>query len=752
MRHSNISRRGFLRFTGAGAVGVALSHQLGPLYAASAVGVDRRFMGAWAGVPYPVPLPGDAGDAADDAARLSTFEVVDDVVLPPGFRYDVLARWGDRFGPEDNPERQVMFGYNADYVALLPADRPDEFYLFVNHEYISPTPWLQGLEEVRGEKLHESGRIGDFVLAEGEFRVDEAPFAQLEEARGVRALCRAGLSDLGVSILRVRRAVGGGYEVVKDAPDHRRIHGFGRVNVPDHVPLVMTGPVAGLNITPRGTYANCSGGTTPWGTALTCEENFQDQLSEDVTPSGRVVPGSNPVFSCSKSLSEAGLPFDINGLGSGLAPVPDPRGYGWVCEVDPATGALWKHSALGRFRHENVAVRAEAGKPLAAYMGDDRRGGHVWKFVSREHVRNPADRTNGRLFTEGTLYAARMRGGFSGAWIPLLPETRLVRPEPALCAGGFMWLPDRPGGGKVAVGEHDKLDTITPEAWMQRMVDYAGKPFDALSLGDLCAAFVDPQAVILLDAFLMANAVGATPCARPEDVEVHPGDASIYVAFTDSTGSGDGSPDREVFPDSRGENSRQYGAIYRLEEANNDPDATIFSWGKFVASGEAAEGGGGFACADNLAFDKNGDLWMVTDISTTVHNFPVNRDTDSAPGTGKFPGVFGNNALFRIPTSGEDAGTLQCFATGPMECEMTGPWMTDDECILIAVQHPGEMFGARGAPGVVQPDAIRDREITIIGRDGKPFVQKRFVPLGSNFPANRPGEVPRPCVVCIRRA
>ena len=30
---------------------------------------------------------------------------------------------------------------------------------------------------------------------------------------------------------------------------------------------------------------------------------------------------------------------------------------------------------------------------------------------------------------------------------------------------------------------------------------------------------------------------------RPEDIEVHPLDQSVYVAFTDSTGSGDGSPD-----------------------------------------------------------------------------------------------------------------------------------------------------------------------------------------------------------------
>jgi secreted PhoX family phosphatase len=143
---------------------------------------------------------------------------------------------------------------------------------------------------------------------------------------------------------------------------------------------------------------------------------------------------------------------------------------------------------------------------------------------------------------------------------------------------------------------------------------------------------------------------------------------------------------------------------------------------------------------------------MVTDITTTAQNFPVNREDESEPGKSKFMGVFGNNALFIIPTNGPDAGVPRCFATGPMECELTGPWHTEDHCLLIAVQHPGEVHGARGFPGVDQPMDIRDREVSIMGRDGNLFTQHRTVPLGSNFPDNQSGAIPRPCVVCIRRA
>lgn len=752
MNKASFTRREFFRFVGRGAAGGLALHALGPLYAGERGPRLSRIGLNWTPVPYPVPLPGDPGSAAQDAVRLARFEVIDDLVLPSGFRYDVVARWGERFGPSDQPDRQVVFGYNADFVALLPADRPDEFFLFVNHEYISATPWLQGYEEVFGQALHQDGAIGDHMLAGGELDLAEIPSSRLSVAKGVRTLCRAAMADLGVSILRVRRAAGGGYEVVRQATDHRRIHGWGRSNIAAETPLMMTGPVASAFAFPvPGTFCNCSGGVTPWGTALTCEENYQDQTVEQVTPSGRNLPCGEPLFSGSESLSAAGLPFEFNGLCSGLHPRPDGRAFGWVCEVDPATGALWKHSALGRFRHENVALRVEAGRPLVAYMGDDRRGGHVWKFVSEAPVHDLCDPANRRLFERGTLYVARFAADFSGTWIPLRPETSLRRPEPDTCAGGFVWLPDRPSGGWVAVGEHPALSTISPETWMERMSDYVGKPFAAITLGDLIADGVDPLAVLLLDAFVMAQAIGGTPTARPEDLEVHPHDQSVYIAFTDSTGSGDGSPDARIFPDSRGDNSRQYGAIFRLVEEGNHPDATTFVWGKFVASGECAEGGGGFACADNLAFDPDGHLWMVTDISTTSHNFPVNRDVDSQPGKSKFTGIFGNNALFVIPTAGPDAGTPKCFATGPMECEMTGPWYTDDDAILIAIQHPGEAVGARGFPGIEQPTEISDRHIVIAGRDGRLFTQSRTVPRGSNFPDNRPGAVPKPCVVCIRR-
>ena len=59
-------------------------------------------------------------------------------------------------------------------------------------------------------------------------------------------------------------------------------------------------------------------------------------------------------------------------------------------------------------------------------------------------------------------------------------------------------------------------------------------------------------------------------------------------------------------------------------------------------------------------------------------------------------GAFGNNSCWVIPSSGPQAGQAFCFATGPMECELTGLALTPEgEQLFLAVQHPGERHGSR---------------------------------------------------------
>ncbi len=771
---SSVTRRSFLRYVGTGGASLLTAHVLGPLtrtvQAREIHGAIKESWSAlagtgrpdWTPVSYPIPIASDGGSAATDAARLAKYVVGDDVLLPAGFRYDVVATWGDRFGP---PGHTITFGHSNDYTGIVPiAGKADEFWMLVNHEYISARPWLEGYSSIFGQSPVDSeGKIGGARLSGCDLNLADPALTQNMNPvllAGARELCRVALSDLGVSVLRVRRSADGRFSVVTNSLDHFRFTGDGAQNarVQD---MSFTGPAANRLGVPRGTFSNCSGATTPWGTFLSCEENFQDQVPEFIAPDGQPLPEHSINFNGNADKIDHPYPFEFSGLGAGVFPPLDGRQYGWVIEVDPVRRTLKKHTALGRFRHENVALRCEAGKRLVAYMGDDRRGGHVWKFVSEGVVTDPTDPANSALLERGTLYVARFEINGeqrSGSWVALDPHTPLRMPEPQQCADGRVWLPSRPDGGHVQVGEQAGPGVLSVTEWNATATRFAGGDASQLmSLVDppdgvatLDARNAHATGVLCMDAYVMANAIGGTPCSRPEDIEVHPRDGSIYIAFTDSTGSDDGSPDARIFPDSRRDNSRQYGAIYRLAETNGDAASLTFTWGRFIEAGEMAEQGQSFACADNLVFDPFDNLWMVTDITTPLHNNATDRTGTTAPGAKGFVGVFGNNALFMIPTSGPSAGVPHCFAIGPMESEMTGPTFTPDgRTLLLAVQHPGELHGARRAT-IDRADEVR--HVQLATRDGSAtFTQHRTTPLGSNFPSRIPNTPPKPCVIAITR-
>jgi hypothetical protein len=205
---------------------------------------------------------------------------------------------------------------------------------------------------------------------------------------------------------------------------------------------------------------------------------------------------------------------------------------------------------------------------------------------------------------------------------------------------------------------------------------------------------------IVTDAFGASNLLGASPCGRPEDIEVHPIDGSVYIAFTTSaTAPG------HLFPN-------MYGEIWRIVE-DGDGTGARFTWMRWKAGGPPERGRGhGFAAPDNLAFDPAGNLWVVTDITTA-------RLNDDARYT-----RFRNNGMFFVPTSGPEAGVALQFASGPCESELAGPsWTPDRGTMFLSVQHPGEGHGIRGG-GVTAP-------------------------RGSNWPGGRAGDPPLPSVVVI---
>jgi secreted PhoX family phosphatase len=676
-----------------------------------------------------MPLDYVGLSSEEQMERYSAFRVLDDLVLPEGYTYDVLASWGEPVGDSH-------FGYNNDYLSLVETGS-DEGYLTVNFEYISALPWSQSYEQVMGKALSLDA-VKAAVEAAGESGIDAFSLPDGDSLKAqIRDICQAAMVDVGIGVISIQKGEDGRWSRTYSHCD-RRITGISGLE--DERYLRATGPAIavfnktsgigyldGLGDRLIGTLSNCAGGTTPWGTVFSAEENFQNYLPEAVYADGTSMPPSAKPFSINTE--------EIVGLGNvfGLAG----NKYGWMVEVDPANPTDYgvKHTWLGRYRHEAVAIRAEAGKALAIYSGCDRRGGHLYKFVSDAMIHNPQDKANSRLLESGMLYAAKFHPDGTGEWIPLSPDTPVNPDLPSVHVGGMIPLPNRPDGGVVKVT--DDAVAIAFKSQFHTLGDlYDGNP-------------TEQQGAILIDAHFAANAAGATCTARPEDTDLA-ANGSLFMTFTSgASSSSDGGPDARIFKGPNGESAYEYGWIMRLDETDNNPAAMTFVWAMFAAGGEPAEGGLGFANPDNLEFDAQGNLWMVTDMSTDKHNVEVASriGEDGSPvSQSNLRGLFGNNSIWFLPTQGENAGEAYLFGYGPMECEMTGPFMTSDvKTLFLSAQHPGEMYGIR------QNMAYEMRRFAMKTTDGEEFMQTRVVPMGSNWPSKAANEPPKPSVVVVRR-
>ncbi|MEG4490801.1 PhoX family phosphatase [Microcoleus sp. D3_18_C4] len=772
---SKITRRQLLIFFGSSAATTVLAPQV----TQTLFGINSTSTEAVVGplsftplrLPHPLPVYQELSSfmptglngqgtvmAASQDTKLTSYSIVDDVVVPPEYERYVILRWGDRVFP--NPAD--YFGYNNDYTGFVGLrGSSDDGYLWVNHEYVG-FPMSKVTPEAPS---------------------DLAPFPTTDRAvlgidLSVKNQATLGefLYNLGGSIVRITKQSNGRFQAIAGDSLNRRIHGLSGLGINsqrtdkykdvtswgtrqgDNEYLTGTGPAAtqvfaqvnsdGLGNRIIGTAYNCSGATTPWGTILSAEENFQGSelffvgVQENIKPNGSQT---------SYAKGTIGEEFGLVG-----------EKYGWMVEVDPQDPSFRprKHTWLGRFRHENVAIRAEAGRKLIGYMGDDRRGGHTWKFVSNGTVTNPADKTNSRLFEDGILYVAQYNRNGTGRWLPLTlnTPTNPVRPskvgEAELATFGKAQrdantrLPKRAGiAGQTEDGGSFVVDT-TNEA--TALPGYSNKTL---------ANFYSSQGAVLVDAFLAANLIGGTPTARPEDLEVNPTTKEVFIAYTDAAPGSDGYPDSRIFTvakyGSAVNSTQQSGGLYKIIEDSPDGAGLTFRWQRLAQGGEAGSvSGAGFASVDNLAFDPQGNIWGVTDMSTSTHNGfdvgaagkPTTIDHKKTGNVSDFTGVFGNNWLFYIPTSGPNAGTVIPFAYGPNRCEMTGPTFVGDT-LLLAVQHPGE-----DCP--IDDGTVLSRQIEMLDLNGAVFNQTRSVSRGSLWPSNISNDSrrsPMPSVIGIRR-
>ena len=370
-------------------VAAALSRR-GFLSGLVAVGSGAAAMGLGAA------MPGAARAASRFAFTPIPAQTDGTVHVPEGYVWQVLVRWGDPLfsdapafdsatgGASESADR--VFGENTDGMELFVIG--DRQVIAVNHEYTN-----------REVNLPQ--------------RADGTP-GSLEDVRKLQKL-------QGVTIMEVAEGPQG-WHVVTDSPVNRRITHL--------TPMTISGPAAGHEMLrtqadPTGTQAlgtlnNCGAGKTPWGTYLTCEENFNGYFGTDDAAAD--LPGDYARY----GIRKPGWGYDYHRFDPrfDVAQNPaEPRRAGYVVEIDPADPGAKpvKRSALGRFKHENAEVVLAPDGRVVVYMGDDERGEFLYKFVSDGVYSPGADSSD--LLEEGTLYVAKFLENGAGRWLPLTPET-----------------------------------------------------------------------------------------------------------------------------------------------------------------------------------------------------------------------------------------------------------------------------------------------------------------------------------------
>jgi hypothetical protein len=494
---------------------------------------------------------GSATPSANDRFEFSELAAGSDAThhVAEGYDAEILIRWGDPviagsppFDPANpSAEAQIrQFGYNNDYIGFVPLEgRSDHGLLVINHEYTNDELMYPGLTGAnRAERVRS-----------------------LTEAQ-----VRASMAAHGGSILEVKR-IDGRWRVVQGSRYARRITAS--------TPMAITGPAAGHELMQtsadpegrqvQGMLNNCAGGVTPWGTWLTCEENFNFYFWNKIAADVSRYSVANERYGVPAEIYPWGIHeprFDM-----GREPSECNR-FGWVVEIDPfdPTSTPKKRTALGRFKHEGAGNIISADGRFVVYQGDDQRFDYVYKFVTDGKV-DPDDRAaNADLLDKGTLSVARFDADGRGEWMPL-------------------------------VAGHPKL-----------------------------SAFKD-QGEILVFARLAADALGATKMDRPEDVDVNPKNGKVYVMLTnnkDRKTTGDkGVNAANPRPENR------FGHIIEITPDGGDHAATGFAWEILVRCGDpsiaevgatfnpATSNDGWFGMPDNCAIDADGRLWIATDGNST---------------------------------------------------------------------------------------------------------------------------------------
>ena len=553
-----ISRRGFLGGVLAFGSGAAVMGG-GGLTATSA-----RAQAAAGHFPF-VPIP-----AQTDAT----------VHVPDGYHWDVLARWGDPLF-SDAEHYDIAEGgplAKSDRVLGENSDGMESFF-------------VRGHQLIAVNHEHANRRIN-------------LPAAQRGTPSGVDDVRK--LQNLqGVTVMEIAEG-SAGWGVVRDSPFNRRIH--------HNTPTRVVGPTAGHPLMRTaadptgtrvlGTINNCGSGKTPWGTYLTCEENFNGYFGM-TAPDGETAVSTPEQARYGIGARDWGYHYYKWDPRFDLSTNPhEPNRFGWVVEIDPADPHAMpvKHTGLGRFKHENAELTLALDGRVVVYMGDDERGEFLYRFVSHG-IYAPGGPTEG-LLDDGTLYAARFNDDGTGEWLPLTPETT--------------------GMDRARICIHSRIAASAVGATTMDRPEWVA---------------INPVAAEVYCSLTNNKNRGVKPNTGGDDTPVNG-------------------------PNPRAAN--RYGQIVRWRPRGGDHAAEGFDWDLYVMAGNPGvhrdayagspniNAGNLFNSPDGMTLDSRGRIWIRTD----------GKDSNR----GDFAGMGNNQMLAGDPVTGEIArfltGPKGCEVTG----------------------------------------------------------------------------------------
>ncbi len=472
----------------------------------------------------------------------------DGITVPEGYNAQIMAAWGEPIGLAGNmpafkadasntaAEQEAQMGMHHDGIHFYPLGqgeaRNKNGLLVMNHEYTD-----DGLLHADGMKTWSAEKVKKAQAAHG------------------------------ATVIEVRETAGN-WEIVRPSRYARRFTA--------NTPMTIAGPAAGHALMKTaadpagarvlGTLNNCGSGITPWGTYLTCEENFAgyfsggDAISNDDRRWGMVKGGRGYRWHEHDARFDATQnPNEINR-------------FGWIVEIDPMdpTSTPIKRTAMGRAAHEGATVAMTKEGHAVIYSGEDAQFEYIYKFVSEKKVRpatatQTAAQVNRNLLDDGILYVAKFNADGTGEWLPLIH-----------------------GIGKLTTA----------------------------------SGFKD-QGEVVIKSRQASDALGATKMDRPEWIDIDKA-GWVYCTLTNNSNrAGNNRPGVDA-ANPRANNTQ--GNIIRWKETG-DFDGDTFRWNHFVMAGDPslaradAKGnikGDMFSCPDGMWTDARGVLWIQTDMSTSA--------------------------------------------------------------------------------------------------------------------------------------